>query len=72
MHHASPVSLFVFVSCWASQEVRGISAYPYVVWIPHVSVFEHAQDIIRGVGSMLFSTKESILLDPRYNIMLRK
>ena len=66
----------VLFRCWhfvhwdRSQELRGVSAYPYVARFPDTSFFNDAQDVVRGIASVLPSKKQSVLIDPWYILLM--
>ena len=53
MHRSRSVSLLALCTLGGSQELRGVSAYPYVARFPDTSVFKDAQDVVRGIASVL-------------------
>ena len=70
MHRLRSVSLLAFCKLGRSHELRGVSAYPYVARFPDTSVFKDAQDVVRGIASVLFPKKQSILIDLRYILLM--
>ena len=67
MQRLRSVSLLALCTLVRSQELRGVSTYPYVARFPGTSVFQDAQDVVRGIASVLPPKKQSVLIDPRYN-----
>ena len=70
MHRLRPVSLLAFCTLGGSQEMRGVSAYLYVARFPDTSVFKDAQDVVRGIASVLLPKKQSVPIDPRYILLM--
>ena len=70
MHRLRSVSLLAFCTLGRSQELRGVSDYPYVARFPDTSVFKDAQDVVRGIASVLPPKKQSVLIDPRYIFLM--
>ena len=50
--------------------MRGVSVYTYVARFPDTSVFKDAQDVVRGIASVLLPKKQSVLIDPRYILLM--
>ena len=50
--------------------MRRVSAYPFVARFPDTSVFKDAQDVVRGIASVLPPKKQSVPIDPRYILLL--
>ena len=70
MQRLRSVSLLALCTLGRSQELRGVSAYPYVARFPDTSVFQDAQDVVRGIASVLPPKKQSVLIDPRYILLM--
>ena len=70
MHRLRSVSLSAFCTLGRSQELRGGSAYPYLARFPDMSVFKDAQDVVLGIASVLPPKKQSVLIDPRYILLM--
>ena len=70
MQRLRSVSLLALCTLVRSQELRGVSAYPYVARFPDTSVFQDAQDVVRGIASVLPPKKQSVLIDPRYTLLM--
>ena len=70
MHRLRSVSCLAFCTVGRPQELRGVSAYPYVARFPDISVFKDAQDDVRGIASVLPPKKQSVLIDPRYTLLM--
>ena len=70
MHRSRSVSLLALCTLGGSQELRGVSAYPYVARFPDTSVFKDAQVAIRGIARVLLPKKQSVLMDPRYILLV--
>ena len=64
------VSLLAFCRLGRSQELRGVSAYLYVAGFFDTSVFKDAQDVVRGIASVLLPKKQSVPIDPRYILLI--
>ena len=70
MHRLRSVSLLAFCTLGRSQELRGGSTYPYLARFPDTIVFKEAQDVVRGIVSVLPPKKQSVLIDPRYILLM--
>ena len=70
MHRLRSVSLLACCTLGRSQELRGGSTYPYLARFPDMSVFKDAQDVVRGIVSVLPPKKQSVLIDPRYILLM--
>ena len=70
VHRLRSVSLLAFCRLGRSQELRRVSAYPFVARFPDTSVFKDAQDVVRGIASVLPPKKQSVPIDPRYILLM--
>ena len=70
VHRLRSVSLLASCTLGRSQELRGVSAHLYVARFPDTSVFKDAQDVVRGIASVLPPKKQSVPIDPRYTLLM--
>ena len=61
---------WLFVHWAGHRNLRGVSVYTYVARFPDTSVFKDAQDVVRGIASVLPPKKQSVLIDPRYILLM--
>ena len=70
VHRLQSVSLLAFCTLGRPQELRGVSANPYVARFPDTSVFKDGQNVVRGIASALPAKKQSVLIDLRYTLLM--